>query len=496
MTSTGFVPFTKCNQSHVLRHMAKIFIKGLFKRLNTQVYRYIDVGCRTTLVDKHSEDARSMEQGGDKIYDDFFDSLRSNNGPRNLSQIFEDDIKPLENESRNMRYQPSSVLKQQQRQQQKNESKEKPSSALCQKWNVEPGIWTTVIAKVAHAFSGSDDMGRVGVALSLHGDGIAKLILYKTKSKVLASVVLTEPNASVIERESYIQFYADDQRFWSLRFYQNADEQDIIQALRKYDLPWTGAASSCISSSISDQESKPEKDVKKKSQLQVQPPQPQPRSRLGPNVNTTHIPPVERPLVDDVLMTPVPRAIGLSHSSSSSSSNLLPVRPEEEIHDSLMVAKRDSGNEMENKMDTILQAMHRLVSGAASSSTQLIEKHQNAHESEDELIELEQKLLNLKRENRTLVKSLRAKEQALEELRTSSSVLGEQNKELKQQNTALLAAMASKAYDQVNSSSCTSCLNCEQSASLISVLKRQVASLQSAMETMAESDAAVHRNRL
>ncbi|XP_001355391.3 uncharacterized protein [Drosophila pseudoobscura] len=435
-----------------------------------------------------------MEQGGDKIYDDFFNGLRSNNGPRNLSQIFEDDVKPLQNESRNMRYQPSSVLKHQQRQQHKIENKEKPKSALSQKWNVEPGVWTTVIAKVAHAFSGSNNMGRVGVALSLHGDGIAKLILYKTKSNVLASVVLTEATASVIERESYIQFYADDKRFWSLRFDLDADEQDIIKALRKYDLPLTcdSAASSCSSSSISDQDNKPEANVKKKSttpQLQLQPPQPQPRSRLGPNVSKTHRPSEERPLADDVLMTPVPRAIGLSGSG-----NLLPVRPnEEEIHESLIVSKRlgDSGNEMDKKMDTILQAMHLLVSGA-SSSTQLNEKHQitmvagseNSHESEDELIELEQKLLNLKRENRTLVKSLRAKEQALEELRTTSSALGEQNKELKQQNTALLAAMASKAYEQANSTS-TSCLNCEQSASLISVLKRQVAALQSAMETTA-----------
>ncbi|XP_034662014.1 uncharacterized protein LOC117897345 [Drosophila subobscura] len=434
----------------------------------------------------------SMEQAGDKLYDEFFDSLRSNNGPRNLSQIFEDDVKPLQNESRNMRYQPSSAQKQE-RHQQKIENKEKPRSALGQKWNVEPGVWTTVIAKVAHAFSGSDDVGRVGVALSLHGDGIAKLILYKTKTKVLASVVLTAPNASVIERESYIQFYADDRRFWSLRFDQDADEQDIIQALRKYDLPLTGVVSSCSSSSISDQDSKPKKSSQLQVQVQVQPPQPQPqpRSRLGPSVSTNQLPSEECSLVDDVIMTPVPRAIGLSHSSSASSST---------IHGSLMVAKMDSGNDMDKKMDTILQAMHRLVSGAGSSSgsTQLNDRQQNTNDSEDEMIELEQKMLNLKRENRTLVKSMRAKEQDLEELRTSNSALVELNKELKQQNAALLVAMASNAYDQVNSNSTsasTSCPNCEQSASLINVLKRQVASIQSAMEqTTAAPDAAAHRN--
>ncbi|SPP89309.1 uncharacterized protein LOC117590842 [Drosophila guanche] len=434
----------------------------------------------------------SMEQAGDKLYDEFFDSLRSNNGSRNLSQIFEDDVKPLQNESRNMRYQPSSAQKQQ-RHQQKIENKEKPRSALGQKWNVETGVWTTVIAKVAHAFSGSDDVGRVGVALSLHGDGIAKLILYKTKTKVLASVALTEPNASVIERESYIQFYADDRRFWSLRFDHDADEQDIIQALRKYDLPLNGIESSCSSSSISDQDSKPEKSSQLQvlAQVQVQPPQPQPRSRLGPSVSKNQLPSEECSLEDDVIMTPVPRAIGLSHSSSASSST---------IHGSLMVAKMDSGNDMDKKMDTILQAMHRLVSGAgsSSSSTQLNEGQQNTNDSEDEIIELEQKMLNLKRENRTLVKSMRAKEQVLEELRTSNSALVKLNKELKQQNAALLAAIASKTYDQVNSNSTsasTSCPNCKQSASLINALKRQVASIQSAMEqTTAAPDTAVHRN--
>ncbi|XP_017110899.1 uncharacterized protein LOC108134902 [Drosophila elegans] len=440
-----------------------------------------------------------MEIGNEQSYKDFFDKLRSDSGPRNLRQIFEDDDRPLETESPSLRYQPGSSKKPQ-------GSKKSPitRSSTADKGDPPASTWNTVIAKVVHAYQGNENVGRVGCALSILGEMEAsKLIVYKSKNQVLTTLQLTPRGGKVILRESYLQFYDDEQRFWSLRFDKEPDEREFVRLMMKNKLPMEHFISEVSSSSSGSPSCEDlSKSGEKSRSSRANPPQPQPRLRMGipsPEKLEDETPEQEQdgtPADEDVIVTPLPRPIGSSnaqHRNTGSSSlavatagQTLPDNPlAVKALDKYMDEQRASGLMMEHKMDAILQAMNRMgKSGVAvpeAPSDPLLQR-----DREDEMLELEQKLLNLKRENRALTKNLKAREQALEDLRCSACALCEelllQNADLKEQNEQLLASRVSRDLN-----STAACHNCEQSSKQIAKMQRHIIALQEALRIYQKS---------
>ncbi|XP_043658264.1 uncharacterized protein LOC122623279 [Drosophila teissieri] len=438
-----------------------------------------------------------MEIGSDQSYQDFFDKLRSESAPRNLRQIFEDDDRPLANESTSLRYQPGSSKK--------SQAGKRPAmsrSSTLETGDPPPAAWNTAIAKVVHAYQSNENVGRVGLALSILGEMEAsKLIVYRSKSQVLTTLQLTPRGGKVILRESYLQFYDDEQRCWSLRFDKETDEQEFVTLMRKNKLPvehFLSEVSSSASPSCEDSKSQVKSTVTKAT---ANPPQPQPRSRVA--LPTLEKPddeePVEEPTPsnEDVIVTPLPRPIGSSNSQRKPSSSSLAVATTAPSGDTPLAVttldkyldeQRASGVLMEHKMDAILQAMNRMGGGKSSvppekSSDPLLER-----DSEDEMLELEQKLLNFKRENRALMRNLKAREQALEDLRCSACALCEellvQNSDLKEQNAQLLA---SKHISDASTASPAHCRSCEQSSRQIAKMQRQIAALHEALRIFQKS---------
>ncbi|XP_017055068.1 uncharacterized protein LOC108097343 [Drosophila ficusphila] len=429
-------------------------------------------------------------------HEDFFDKLRSDSGPRNLRQIFEDDDRPLENESPSLRYQPGGSKKPQ--------STKKPlatrsSTADTGDPPTSTATWNTVIAKVVHAYQNTENLGRVGLALSILGEMEAfKLIVYKSKHQVLTTLQLRPRGGKVILRESYLQFYNDEQRFWSLRFDKEPDEREFVGFMIKYQLPveqFASETSSPSSESLSRQAVSKSSSSSGKETTPC-PPQPQPRLRVGiPSLEKLDdYEPDQEPdraaADEDVIVTPLPRPIGSSNNHSKSLTVANPaVKPSENLRavktlDKFLDEQRASGLSIEHKMDAILQAMNRMGKAGAP-----VEAHSDSvleRDSEDEMLELEQKLLNLKRENRALMRNLKAREQALEDLRCSACALCEellvQNGDLKERNAQLLAT---KGHHDLNSVS--TCHNCEQSSNQMAKMQRHISALQEALRIYQKS---------
>ncbi|XP_030381630.1 uncharacterized protein LOC115629321 [Scaptodrosophila lebanonensis] len=517
---------------------------------------------------------------GESSYQEFFDKLRSTTGPNNLRRIFEDDQRGLQHESNSLRYQPqlqSPRIPQQQPQQSHNgrgdgtELAAGPGAATTESARTQSSganaqgtpistahyipedaprgsgssavHWTTVIAKVAYGFNGSDNVGRVGVALSRHMNTSAmKLIIYKSKQEVygILRLIANDTSASracVILRESYMQFYDDQQHFWSVRFDSHQDEKDFTKAMRlfgllveKVDTVRRSSSPHTISSSVSISlmtltaaaEQVLGGSVTQDSGAQSQRPS---LHRAGRGEAVSAATSVTESVsdtsendddddVEDILVTPAAKA-ALSHSSSSQA--LVPVLSSSNSNANISLAvsstntsrnsaekieayldeQRASGQLMERKMDSILDAMKRLMSthnaqeqvalSADETSTTI---DMSEKDKEDELLDLEQKLLNFKKENRRLIKNLKAKEQALLDLRTSTCALCEdllaQNNDLKKQNSTLLSTMNAHLHGKginMNLQSRAPCTQCEQATAKIIMLERRVTALQNALLT-------------
>ncbi|EDW75375.1 uncharacterized protein Dwil_GK19723 [Drosophila willistoni] len=481
-----------------------------------------------------------MEFGGDN-YEDFFDKLRSHTGgPRNLRQIFDDDEMPLQYESNSLRYQPQ---KSGQHQQSKHQTEKKPKSssqnekrqhstapATTASASKGDGRWTSIVAKVVNGYNGTDKIGRVGVALMINESEPSeyKLIIYKSKTLVLSTLLL-KPNTkspNVILKESYIQFYDDEQRFWSIRFESLADEQEFIRTIVKHSLPLeqvpsnvSNSSANAISNNTAASRTKhnPTSTTEKLEKLASSVPQPQPRPRQPKRLTVPHAESEEE--VEDIIVTPVPQAIASTEyktTTTTTTALALATKPQDEISnhmhpnatadklDIYLVEQRATGHVMEKKIDSILQVMSRLTTanghgGVAGSSSSFAggagdafanASSLTANDKEDELLELEQKLLNFKKENRALMKTLQAKEQALNELRSSTCALCEellaQNRELKQQNTSLLAGMTQLRNQQVSPPSPSPCQQCDQSAEKIALLERRILAMQNQISKQSE----------
>ncbi|KAH8270940.1 hypothetical protein KR044_002066, partial [Drosophila immigrans] len=437
---------------------------------------------------------------------------------RNLRQIFEDDDKPLQSETNNLHYQPQKT---------QPTTTSATASNSSTKAAADPKAmekWSTLVAKVANGYNGSECVGRVGVALSRNGVGAAKVVVYKSRSQLLSTLLLTKSTTSamprdgasqVILRANYMQFYDDDQRFWSLRFEASADEAEFTEALMSVGLPieqmreeaqkkakegLEQASTSTAARQKALPQALPRLKRSQAPQQQLEAAAEEETSSCDSESESTedNLQSSHRSLLSSKAL--VPATMATTSSSGCSVSSELVTRNKLEVY---LQEQRLNGQAMDKKMDSILQAMCRLT---VQQSAQLSEiettrdvKHRNHKEdaaqtavtdNEDELLELEQKLLDFKKQNRVLVKSLKQREQALADLRSSNCGLCEellnQNNELKKQNNALLSALAAKvqantAQNTSISLSADNCQQCDKHLEKIVELEKRVHVLQSVL---------------
>ncbi|XP_034113013.1 uncharacterized protein LOC117573740 [Drosophila albomicans] len=446
----------------------------------------------------------------DKESQQFFDKMHSSRGTRNLQQIFEDDDRPLQSESNNLRYQPT----QQKSQTAPTTTKTTATTTTTASSNrnnnkstTEPK-WSTLVAKVANGYNGSESVGRVGVALSRNVVGAAKLVIYKSRSQLLSTLLLTKSTTSsspgegasrLLMRASYMQFFDDEQRFWSLRFEAAVDEAEFTDALISLGLPIdqkqpekaqqnakeeqqqasTSLAASSTASTAASAAGTP-RSFQRFKEFEASSCDSDSESTQSNEENILTLPAPSKALI--------PVASTTSSAAASSGNKL-----EAYLHE-----QRANGEAMDRKMDTLLQAMCRLTAANHSSSNSVVSDSASTlkiesvddvadNDNEDELLELEQKLLDYKKQNRVLAKSLKQREQEMMVLRASSCALCEkmrnQNNELKKQNRTLIATLADKVksddqQDDDDAAGNASCLQCDKYLERIRELEKRVQLLQ------------------
>ncbi|XP_032594118.1 uncharacterized protein LOC6564575 isoform X2 [Drosophila grimshawi] len=447
-------------------------------------------------------------------YQAFFEKLHS---PRNLSQIFEDDNKLMQSETKNLRYQPQSEQKMQQQHKPKTklQRNSKPDSKTGESW-------TTLMAVVAEAYKGNDAVGRVGLALLRNEAGAAQLMVYKNGAKVLSRLLLTKSTESsqprigqgtVIMRQTYLQFFDDEHCFWSLHIELAKDEERFTQALTKLgmnldetaknlnDKSWATAIAIATSSTKTTTTMQAESAVRASNDDSESE-----SAQYGDDIITTYD--ARAPMA-----APAPVAATKALIKSCSAVSLPRSEPQMSVGklEIYLDEQRATGHSIDKKMEAIMQALCRLTGDSNITSSSVHHLNDNGDSAaigtskqidsllqarklmqpcndndEDELLELEQKLLDLKKENRALLKSLRVKEQAFDDLRTTTGALCQdlvsQNTELRQQNTSLIAAMSTTlSRTNADNLTMTNCSNCEQHLTKIAALETRLMAMQNAL---------------
>ncbi|XP_017851196.1 altered inheritance of mitochondria protein 3-1-like [Drosophila busckii] len=139
---------------------------------------------------------------------------------------------------------------------------------------------------------------------------------------------------------------------------------------------------------------------------------------------------------------------------------------------------------IDEKADTIPQTMCPLSisspkTSQLNSADNTVSSTTDLADSEDELLELEQKVLNFKKENRALIKNIKLKEQEIEDLRATTNARCEQLRgeynELKKQNTDLLASMTAQRTANFTINGCG---DCPQYLNKLNLLEYRIAALQ------------------
>ncbi|KAH8265017.1 hypothetical protein KR038_009588, partial [Drosophila bunnanda] len=438
----------------------------------------------------------------------------SESSPRNLSQIFEDDLLPMQKESRNLRYQPGGHRSQQPQPSPTN-SREVSSQSRSVAVEQKPSCWKVVFAKVVNVYNDNMPLKRMGLALTMLGDNEAvSMILYKQKSQMMSNTKVKPNGSTIYLQDHYLQFYDSNREFWSLRFVDRADEQEFIHTMTSFGWPLEHRTSSSESDRHRQQlredlaYHRHSRDIDEHLEL---PPQPKPRSRnLAPpqeeskqrtacrhclcRLGCEHNHPISE---EDVIVTPISRPIGTTCSNTSMDNSYsspsavvkLQERKAESPSAVLLTKFLDThmspGDAAEMKMQNVLDAMQRLSAGhrknfndahyegTPKTQTRTTSKTEDA---EDRLLELEQLLLDAKKENRELVKELKRRDEDIRNFQTSSLSLLEKvlasNDELTEKNARLLEMKATKQV---------SCDNCERSAQEIAFLKRKITALELAL---------------
>ncbi|XP_050069377.1 uncharacterized protein LOC126557599 [Anopheles maculipalpis] len=292
----------------------------------------------------------------------------------------------------------------------------------------KPTDWTIVRASVVTAYRLVDGdnvfLGKLGLAL-LNSSSGHRLLLYRTKTDVLGTVTLTR-DTKILLKQDYLQFRADDSNdFWSVLFESESDRQALLTAIDTWCLL---EREPVIEEPLSEVEKDPPPSKSKRSELAAR------MARMGgqamPSMHETAPgsdssdtsdskietittrPTTRRPnLLSTVSMQMVPLGGMIptngnggpvsSQASGIADMNFNLIMSENRMQNTEM---RMNLTKLESKLDRVLDKIDLLnVHGTGDRSSSVADK-------DTEVLELEEKLLELKRANHALKSKLRTLE--------------------------------------------------------------------------------------
>ncbi|XP_014087087.2 putative leucine-rich repeat-containing protein DDB_G0290503 [Bactrocera oleae] len=390
--------------------------------------------------------------------EDFFGSLKRQN--TNLENLFglEAQHKVGKEEQESLKYQPVKQTSANLNEKKVNSS---PSTMV--------QAWQTILAKVAQAYKEDVSIGKVGVALLKSVENEYRIIIYKAKLNVLTTCSLRNETIQIHRHNNYLQFYDNDLCCWSVYFDASVNTEEFVAKLIELNIKIGEEVNKERKEFISemDTEVSNKEDVLTNNQIFLKSIEKPPFAPAKPTKTTLitrmakmgqQLPKMELPshvqssaeVTDssdtETISTPIttPRHIQNSTPRSSnralSTAQALPVGQinpyvisntnscfETQFMQMMLSENRTQGSELrmnisrlEGKVEKVLDKIDLMQ---ASSSHKL--------NKEDEILTLEEKVLELKKENRNLRQIIEGKNQSApicqQILRTYSAELEQVN---------------------------------------------------------------------
>ncbi|XP_013112257.2 kinesin-like protein KIF20B [Stomoxys calcitrans] len=343
-----------------------------------------------------------------------------------------------------------------------------------------------LMAKVVTAYLQGMLQGKVGLALTTNV--VDNLILYKSKNQVLVTLLLEKDFQVLFKQNKYWQFYDDQQQYWSFSFENDTDEDDFRQNVLKMGHKFKENEEQAIDKqeirdiagiTNSNQDSKeeeskidlpkiPAKQESKENknaliQRMARMGQPLPKLSNNPTQTTTEFSDssdtevINMPLPAKPVIAPRNKVATLKNNHqicNTFNSSMYPSSAmEAQYMQMLLTEQRTQGSELrinvsklETKIEKVLDKldlMDRSTTGGDSKE----KRHKD-----DEILELEEKILNLKKENRKLKQlSEQRNEQESYEQKSKEILLEFQDdlEELNMGNLKNLKAVVSNSLDNI-----------------------------------------------
>ncbi|XP_017466173.1 PREDICTED: M protein, serotype 24 [Rhagoletis zephyria] len=307
--------------------------------------------------------------------------------------------------------------------------------------------WQTLLAKVAYAYKEGVPVGKAGVALLQSVENEYRIIIYKAKLNVLTTCSLRADMAQVHRSHNYLQFYDDDLLCWSVYFDADANTEEFVAKLIELNIVVSEGEQKGGKYAISELEKAPEnsvsiaatnpmcfKDIEKPPIVTSKPtktalicrmakmgqqlPKLSPAANLQNSLDATDSSDAE--IISTPLATPqlkhqptprnCSRALAKTQPLSLSQINPYPsgavsgafetqfvqmMLSENRTHSSEL---RMNVNRLESKVEKIIDKIDLLHSSSGDKM-----------DKEDEMLALEEKVLELKKENRKLRQTIEGK---------------------------------------------------------------------------------------
>lgn len=323
-----------------------------------------------------------------------------------------------------------------------------------------------LLAKVVVAYKQSELQGKVGMALIKNHLEDVSLILYRSKTQVLVTLQLEQNQMVLFKENKYWQFYDDQQIYWSFSFDSHKDEEDFREKLIAVGREFKEIESDeknkvaevtttePISESRTEETSKsidlpqlPSETKETKNALIKR------MAKMGqplPKLSSNTLLPTTTEFSDssdtEVIKIPLPAkptiaprnkitTLKTNHQLVNSTLTFNPAAMESQYMQMLLTEQRTQGSELrmnvsklENKIEKVLDKLDLMDRSGAGDSKE--KKHKD-----DEILELEEKILNLKKENRKLrqmAEQSKEQEETYEE--KSRAILNEFKEELAELN--------------------------------------------------------------
>ncbi|XP_073835523.1 uncharacterized protein [Musca autumnalis] len=361
--------------------------------------------------------------------EDFFGTLKGDNKSSKLNQLFVDDDSPEERDQSLKYKRPKSKDL-------RALNNDTPSSS-------SQTLTPPLLAKVVTAYKQGELQGKVGLALTKNPDNEDySLILYKSKSSVLITLDLPKGSQLLFKQQNYWQFYDLEQHYWSFSFNAAPDDGEFQEKLLSIGHVFKESEKEKTSDEqiVDNEEETPVNDISDAKLPEIRSKVPpaysknsliqrmakmggQPLPKLpSNNLQTTtefsdssDTEEIKTPLPPKPSIAPRNKVATLKNNQQILSSTLATFNPsmayatnpmESQYMQMLLSEQRTQGSELrmnvsklETKIEKVLDKLDLIERSGPGEGKE--KRHRD-----DEILELEEKILNLKKENRKLKQHL------------------------------------------------------------------------------------------